>query len=109
MNDDVSEDSNDEDSNDEDREEDRNDSDDEDDSGSGNGSGDESDDEDSDYDEDDEKEKERTEKLRNQYKEFALNISMALVEARGVEIPEEKIRKNIDDLLQFHLNVIMVM
>nr|XP_031825589.1 neprilysin-3-like [Nomia melanderi] len=95
-----------EDSNDEEGGEDRNDSNDEDDWGSGNGSGDGSDDEDSDYDDRDEKERKRIEELRSQYKKFMLNVTMALVEARGVEISEEKIRNNIDDLLEFQLSLI---
>ncbi|XP_076643584.1 uncharacterized protein LOC143353865 [Halictus rubicundus] len=87
---------------------------------SGSGSGDvdddteQSDEEGSgDYDDEEEQRKQRKEEERKEreksklkYKEYMYNVTMALIEARNVQIPEERIRKDIDDLLEFQLSIV---
>ncbi|KZC05312.1 Neprilysin-2, partial [Dufourea novaeangliae] len=45
------------------------------------------------------------EELRKEYKEYILNVSTALAEARGVPISKEKLVKDIEDLVEFQLSL----
>lgn len=55
-----------------------------------------------------EEEKKKVEQARKEYKEFVFNVTIALVEARDVEISEERIQKDIDDLLEFELRIMKI-
>ncbi|KZC15210.1 Neprilysin-2 [Dufourea novaeangliae] len=48
------------------------------------------------------------EELRKEYKEYILNVSTALAEARGVPISKEKLVKDIEDLVEFQLSLTRV-
>ena len=62
----------------------------------------ENDDDDESNDEDeDEDEEENLEELRERYREYILNISLILSRERGVQVPKERIVKDVKDLVEF--------
>ncbi|XP_043257874.1 neprilysin-2-like isoform X1 [Colletes gigas] len=77
--------------------------DDEEDEENGSGSGGYYDDE---YYERKRKEKQERERLKKEYAEYILNVSLALTEATGVSIPKEKLEEDIGDLINFQISLI---
>ncbi|XP_017787639.1 PREDICTED: membrane metallo-endopeptidase-like 1 [Habropoda laboriosa] len=78
------------------------DNDDDDDNDSDEGSGNDDDDDD---DDDDDEEEEDLEELRQQYKEYILNVSLILIEGRGIDISREKLEQDVNDLVEFTIKI----
>lgn len=72
----------------------------------GSGSGDDSDDDDGDKSDEIWKAEEEVRKTRETYAEYILNVSVALSEARGIQIPRERLVKDIADLVKFQIELV---
>lgn len=62
--------------------------------------------EDEEEEDDDGSTEESTEQNREIYKKYILDVAQALAEARSVELSEEKLKKDIEDMLAFHVKLI---
>ncbi|CAK9816371.1 Endothelin-converting enzyme 1 [Anthophora quadrimaculata] len=60
---------------------------------------------DNDDDDDDEDEEETREALKQQYKEHILNVSLVLIKGREIEISIEKLKQDIEDLVEFIIKI----
>ncbi|XP_076377892.1 uncharacterized protein LOC117219826 [Megalopta genalis] len=76
------------------------------DGGSGSGDGPYDDDETESAEKDWEEERAKMLKAREEFKEYVLNVTMALAEAMDVQIPKERMEKDVNDLLKFQLGVL---
>ncbi|XP_078051173.1 neprilysin-1-like [Augochlora pura] len=85
--------------------------DDEDDENDDSGSGDWPNDDDSTDSMEKRREEERKEvrETREEFKEYVLNVTMAVAEAMNVQIPKKRIEKDINDLLKFQLAVVKLL
>ncbi|KOC67601.1 Neprilysin-1 [Habropoda laboriosa] len=45
------------------------------------------------------------EELRQQYKEYILNVSLILIEGRGIDISREKLEQDVNDLVEFTIKI----
>nr|XP_034190777.1 endothelin-converting enzyme homolog [Osmia lignaria] len=87
---------------------------DDDDDGSGSGNGDGEGDKTDEDNSSEERRKERMDnikkakELRESYAKYMFNVSMALAKARGILVPEEKLKKDVADLLEFEINLLKI-
>ncbi|XP_076623898.1 uncharacterized protein LOC143343172 [Colletes latitarsis] len=85
-------------------EDDDEDNDEEDDSNDEDNEEDDNDKEDEDEDEDVDEEEERRLEIEK-YKDYIFNVSLLLSKARGIEVPEEKLKKDIASLVEFAIKL----